>query len=153
MSHPFEKETIEIYLRRLSDLAGKRERIEGEMKRLETAIRSVLALTENEEELMPYLERLDDVLKPEGFTEAIRKVLRSTNEALTPAEVKERLPIAGFFLTGYSNPLASIHTILKRLHKASEVATGTKDGKATYKWRPRGLLAAAARRRLIAKGN
>jgi hypothetical protein len=141
MLNTSERELVESYLKRLQDATAKQKQIQEEMNRVEVAIRGMLALTENEEE-MKYLEQLDEILKPEGFTEAIRKVLRSTKEYLTPAEVKERLPIAGFFLTEYSNPLASIHTILKRLHKANEVTLGAKDGKASYQWRPKGLLAA-----------
>src|SRR5258705_667841 len=112
-----EKKAVEQYLQELTALTAQRNAIEERMQRVETAARSVLALTDNEDELMAYLERIDDILRPEGFTDAVRKVLRAADKPLTPAEVKERLAGVGFYLAGYSNPSASVHTIIKRLAK------------------------------------
>jgi len=40
---------------------------------------------------------------------------------LSPVQVRNRLRAGGFDLKGYKNPLATIHTILKRLVKAGEL--------------------------------
>jgi hypothetical protein len=128
-----EKKVVEQYFAELRDLSHSRTIIELKMNRVETGIRAILALS-SDEEVMPYLERLDDIVRPEGFTDAVRRVLRSSEEALTPAEVREKLPGAGFFLTDYSNPLASIHTILKRLAKTEQVKIVLKGDKTAYQF-------------------
>jgi len=129
-----EKKVIATYLEQLADLNVQRAQIESQMQRIETGIRGILALSDDEAEVMPYLERLDEITKPEGFTDAIRKVLRAADGPLTPSEVKDALPGAGFALDEYSNPLASIHTILKRLAKTEAFEEVEKEGKTAYKY-------------------
>jgi hypothetical protein len=134
MLQPSELAVIDTYLKQLAALTKERLKIEHQLSIYETGLRGILAL-HDDEEVMPYLEQLDSITKPEGFTDAIRKCLRASLEPLTPSEVKEMLPATGFDLSGYSNPLASIHTILKRLAKTEYVESViTKDGKTGYKW-------------------
>ena len=57
-----------------------------------------------------------------GLTEACRMVLRNAGEPLTALEVRDRLIAVGVGMDRYSNPLASIHTVLKRMREAGEVA-------------------------------
>jgi hypothetical protein len=128
-----EVKVVQGYLEMLATLTRERLKIERRLESVEASLRSILAL-HDDEEVMPFLEQLDNIIQPEGFTEAVRKVLRSSNEPLTPAEVKDRLPGVGFFLAGYSNPSASIHTILKRLAKTESVEVTPKDGKMGYRW-------------------
>jgi hypothetical protein len=42
---------------------------------------------------------------------------------------------AGFNLNAYTNPLASIHTILKRLAERGEVTASMNDGQMYYRWK------------------
>ena len=71
-----------------------------------------------------------------GLTDACRSVLRATLGGLTPLEVKAGLETMGLDLSTYSNPLASIHAVLKRLVKAGE-AMRLKDRqkKIVYVWK------------------
>ena len=133
MITPSEVKVIQAYLEKLAALTRERLRIERQLAGTETGIRSILALHEDED-VMPYLGQLDEILRPEGFTDAVRKVLSASTEPLTPAEVRERLPSAGFSLEGYSNPLASIHTILKRLARTESVNEVVKKGKTAYEY-------------------
>jgi hypothetical protein len=57
-----------------------------------------------------------------GLTDACRLVLRNATQPLTALEVRGRLASIGVDLDRHSNPLASIHTVLKRLHEAGELA-------------------------------
>jgi len=51
-------------------------------------------------------------------------------------QVRDLLIADGYNMSRYSNPLASIHTILKRLTKADEVeAKVLKDGDVYYRWK------------------
>jgi hypothetical protein len=46
---------------------------------------------------------------------------------LTALEVRDRLSAIGVDLEKHSNPLASIHTVLKRLHEAGELVERDRD--------------------------
>ena len=56
-----------------------------------------------------------------GLTDACRLVIRNAGRSLSAIEVRDRLASIGFDLSRYSNELASIHTVLKRLNQAGEV--------------------------------
>lgn len=58
-----------------------------------------------------------------GMTDSIRAILKEAGEPLTASEVRERLETAGFDMKSYSNPLATIHTVLRRLTDAGELET------------------------------
>ena len=70
-----------------------------------------------------------------GITDAIRKILRDgSNHIWKPTAVRVSLKREEFPIGKYQNPLAVIHTTLKRLEEQSEVKTIEKDGKTFYKW-------------------
>ena len=52
---------------------------------------------------------------PFGLTEACRVVLQSAPAPLTAVGIRDRLQQIGFDLDRYANPLAAIHTTLKRM--------------------------------------
>jgi hypothetical protein len=70
-----------------------------------------------------------------GLTNACRAILRNAVNPMTPVEVRNRLAAIGFDLSEYSNELASIHTVLKRLNKAGELRLVPRGrGKHAYEW-------------------
>jgi Mg2+ and Co2+ transporter CorA len=58
---------------------------------------------------------------PWGLTDACRMVLKAAGHALTAAEMRAQLQAMGIDLSRYTNDLAAIHTILKRLTESGEV--------------------------------
>lgn len=78
-----------------------------------------------------------------GISDAIRTVLFEQHGAdkrivLMPTGIRNRLVSAGFDLGNYKNPMAVIHTTLKRLEDQGEVeAVETKDRKTGYRWVPK----------------
>ena len=73
-----------------------------------------------------------------GFTDACRQVLRkSYPNALTAVELRDALSQGGYDLSPYSNALASIYTILRRLKENKQVIEDAKDFKTVYKWNPK----------------
>jgi hypothetical protein len=58
---------------------------------------------------------------PLGLTDAIRLVMRGAGLPMTPVEVRDRLRGMGFDVAKYTNDLAAVHTILKRLNDAGEL--------------------------------
>jgi len=70
-----------------------------------------------------------------GLTEACRAILRNAAKPMTPIEVRNRLAAVGFDLARYSNDLASIHTVLKRLNKSGELRLVPRGpGRHAYEW-------------------
>ena len=55
-----------------------------------------------------------------GLTEACKTSLRCAKAPMTPLEVRDRLQAVGFDINRYSNPLAAIHTVLRRLTESGE---------------------------------
>lgn len=58
---------------------------------------------------------------PWGLTDLCRMVLKTAGHPLTALEVRAQLEAMGVDLSRYSNELASIHTVLKRLNDSGEV--------------------------------
>jgi hypothetical protein len=72
---------------------------------------------------------------PWGLTDACRTVLRNAGQPMSPADVRDRLAVIGFDLSRYSNVLAALHTTLKRLAEAGELAVAaTGPRKVAYVW-------------------
>ena len=65
---------------------------------------------------------------PWGLTDACRTILRNAAHPMTALEVRDRLAAAGFDLARYANPLAAIHTVLKRLTQAGEASAADRRG-------------------------
>jgi hypothetical protein len=64
---------------------------------------------------------------PIGLTDACRLVLRNADSPLTALEIRDRLKTIGVDLAKYSNPLASIHTVLRRMRESGEVREGDRE--------------------------
>ena len=74
-----------------------------------------------------------------GLTDACRVVLRGAGHPMTPVEVRDRLEAIGMDLSKYTNSLAAIHVVLKRLKEAGELGfTSIGSGKFAYEWRQPG---------------
>jgi hypothetical protein len=72
---------------------------------------------------------------PFGLTDGCRLVYRNAGIPLSPTEVRGRLRAIGFDLSGYSNEMAAIHTVLRRLNDAGELRAMATPGKQVYSWR------------------
>jgi len=95
---------------------------EKQISEYTVALRALAKVMEDKDEGDAYLARLDAMSGKPGFGEAIRTALRVTKKALTPVEVKAWIRMGKTMdLSAYSNPMASIHTTLRRMKKAGEV--------------------------------
>jgi len=70
---------------------------------------------------------------PENITEAVKATLflaMAKEERLTPTEIRDCAEQRGFSFSAYTNPLASIHTTLRRMREADppEVELDESDG-------------------------
>ncbi len=129
------------YLRLLRDLVDERESwsrkrddAERELLRLSELIRSTIKMLSPEQrsrcDCEVLLERIEE--RPLGLTVVIRRALSAEKEWLTPTEIRTYLKGIGFDLEKYkANPLASIHTTLRRM-VPHEVECKTIDGRKVY---------------------
>jgi hypothetical protein len=130
------------YLRLLRDLVDERESwsrkrddAERELARLSELIRSTIKMLSPEQrskcDCEALLERIDQ--RPFGLTIVIRRALSAQKEWLTPTEIRTYLKGIGFDLEKYkANPLASIHTTLRRM-VPHEVECKIIDGRKFYR--------------------
>ena len=113
---------------------------------LATAIKEYEALGEQRREIDGRLAQLAQTIGtlstllgltptvPMSITDAVRLAMRA-GVPMTPLDVRERLLSIGVNLSAYSNDLAVIHTVLRRLNDAGELRLIPRpDGKNTYLW-------------------
>lgn len=75
-----------------------------------------------------------------GLTDTVRNVLKAADDALTPVQVRDGVIRMGKNENDYTNLLASVHNILKRLVISKEVKKIDSDEGTFYSWgkpRPR----------------
>ena len=73
--------------------------------------------------------------QPPGLTDACRMIYRNSGLPMSPTDVRERMKEIGIDLSVYSNEMAAIHTVIKRLHDAGELRFVTASpGKNLYVW-------------------
>ena len=110
MSKDDYRRALDAAVREYEKLSAERAELDGRLAQLK---HSIAALTK----LCGY-----EPTVPLGLTDACRLVLRNAVTPLTALEVRDRLAAIGVDLGKYSNPLASIHTVLKRMHEGGEIA-------------------------------
>jgi hypothetical protein len=85
----------------------------------------------------------DEGSGPQSLTNSCRAVLRmSTPNGLTPQDVRRLLTESGFVWDRFTNPMAAIHTVLKRLvHQQEAVASIDRSGERRFAVRRTGIVA------------
>ena len=115
----------------------QRQRIDGEIARLQAVIANLQNLCA-ERDRKSLQVRVDRVIKKnltKGITQEIRVILKETFFPMTAVELKQTLEARKYDLSRYANPLAVLHTVLKRLVHGGEVkVVPQKRGKKAYQW-------------------
>ena len=125
------RKTLDGIRGELEDLLNRESRLEA---RLRTIRRRTDALARAAQGLSALVgeDREDESI---GITDAIREILREAlNRIWKPTTVRNFLRRKEFPLDKYQNPLAVIHTTLRRLEGQGEVEAIRKSGKTFYKW-------------------
>jgi hypothetical protein len=128
------REQLDALRDRYTDLEEEREKIIEEMIRVEQLIKSVAPFTSDQLIDQPGL--LNHVVVPAemGLADACREVLKAHDRYLKPAEIRDILGLGGYDLSQYSNALASIHGVLKRMVESGEVLPAQGASGTLYKW-------------------
>ena len=129
------RKTIVFYSLALRKLLDERDQLNRKIEHTAELI-SANANFLPEEESAAQLQKLAEMVAgPPGFNDSVRNVLRNVpSQALSAKKVRDLLRSAGFDLSSYTNPLASIHTILKRLAERGEVEVSESNGEVQYRW-------------------
>jgi chromosome segregation ATPase len=138
-----------------AELDAQRDILEKRILQLQKTIESLSELV-GENSLSRALSRATlggayDHLK---LAEAIRKVLQSTDNYWSPVKVRDALVAQQYDLSGYTNALASIHAVLKRIFESGEaLRIAGADGKAMYRWKSQHTLNAETGTFKVTGGN
>jgi hypothetical protein len=118
------QKTLEIAQQRRNELIGLRATIENELAQQSRAIAALAELLGE--------PTANDI----GLTGATLLIVRTAKVPIAPTEVRDELKKIGYDMDGFSNPMASLHQILKRLEEKREIeeVTGS-DGKKRYRAR------------------
>jgi hypothetical protein len=130
------------YVKLLRDLmkereswARKRDEADRQFSRVSELIRSTVKMLSPEQRsasVGDLIEHFDQVHSP-GLANMVRGAFGSGKEWLTPVQVRDYLRSIGFNFEKYkANPLASIHTTLRRM-VPNEVECKTLDGEKLYR--------------------
>jgi|SRR5689334_6259350 len=119
-------------------LKNRLESINDEISRLREGVMGLAALAHVDLKV-DYPDITTEAVKADiGLTDAIRTVLKESQlEFMSPSNVREALFVDEIYpIHQHKNPLASIHSVLKRLVDADQVVTATDQdtGKTVYAW-------------------
>jgi hypothetical protein len=115
MATPFEKTMAELF-EKLEAATKQRQEAEVYITSSVAAIKALADMCEDEDKKNEYLVTLDEFTGKPGFKQVILSLLRTHAKGLTPKEIKSWILLGKKMeLSAYSNPLASIHTTLRRM--------------------------------------
>lgn len=108
--------------------------VDGKMEDLRQLIRASANFLPDQERKAELL-MLELMKTPSNVAEAVKSVLwiyGARNERLTPPQIKQVAEERGFDFSPYTNPLASIHTMLKRMKDADPPDVDYNETDGTY---------------------
>jgi predicted membrane GTPase involved in stress response len=115
----------------------QRQKIDHKVARLQAVIGQLQDLCA-ELDQKNFQRRVERVVKADlkiGITELARVILKEMSLPMTASDLKEKMEARKLDVSRYSNPLAVIHTVLKRLVQSGEVkVVPQKQGKKAYQW-------------------
>ena len=115
----------------------KRQKLDQKIARLQAVVSDLQNLCADLDQ-KDFKKRVDRVIKADltvGITESARVILQEAFFPITASDLKEKMEARKLDVSRYSNPLAVIHTVLKRLVQSGEVkVVPRKQGKKAYQW-------------------
>lgn len=131
-------ELLDQTLSELGDKIRRRDELNSEIVKLTNTVRIVSEIVQENEERTRRLQALlcwADITGP-SLVGTVRVLLRDAGErGMTAIEIRDALETSGFDSSDMTNPLASVHTTLKRLLMREEASSGNnRDGKRVYVW-------------------
>lgn len=129
------KKILKVASKEYEQLLKKREVLDLEIAKKDQFIRATTNMLPEKDRKNYEMFLLPRFVHEMGLTSSIRKVLQDKREWLTATAVRDALTQAGFDFSKYkTNPLASVHAILRRL-KERDVESTYIDGVMAWKWK------------------
>jgi hypothetical protein len=132
------RERLEALKIMLDSLDAQRAERSNEILQLEQLLRSIAPFTTDHplDAEAKLLNNFGLVSSLDGLNlaDACRKVLEENDRYMSPREVRDMLEANDYDLTQHSNPLASIHGVLKRLVESGKVLPMADSSGVVYKW-------------------
>jgi len=115
----------------------KRQKLDHKIAQLQALVTNLqnLSAARDRKNFEKGVDRVIKASTDVGVTDCVRVILKETFLPMTAAEIKKTIEDRKYNLTVYKNPLAVIHTILKRLVKSDELRVIPQSGgKKAYQW-------------------
>jgi len=119
---------LEHTRKELEDLRRERDQLDVRIAKTEQVEAALRAIVEDAAEELPLA----------SATDVIRNILKSASAPMSATEVRDKMIALGFDSGPYSQFLASVHVILKRLWKNGEVFEFTNGDRKSYWWSLKG---------------
>ena len=134
---------MEVHERALAELAELRAQRDIKESELELLNQEIVRLEQLVSSLSPLASDADHVIhvgiRVEGIADmsladACREILKQSPTYRTARGIRDSLRDSGYNLDQHTNPLASIHGVLKRFVEAKVVELLEAEGKTRYRW-------------------
>jgi hypothetical protein len=130
------EEQLEALRIKLNVLDVERQEVIREMEQLSDLIKTVTPFT-SERPLENINTYLIEHATEQKLSDMVREVLNKNDRYMTPVEIRDIIEASGYDLKSqYTNPMASIHGILKRFDETGEVSTASLGNRASYRIAP-----------------
>jgi hypothetical protein len=134
-------EVREKALAELAELRAERDIKESELEilnqeivRLEQAVAGLSPLASDGIDMMTVGIRVEGIANM-GLADACREILKQSPSYRTARGIRDSLRDSSYNLEQHTNPLASIHGVLKRFVEAKEIEQLETEGKTRYRWK------------------
>ncbi len=115
----------------------RRQKLDQTIARLQAVVTDLQNLCA-EQDQKSFEKRVDRVIKADlrvGITEAVRVILQENFFPMTAIDLKKQIEARKLNIQRYANPLAVIHTVLKRLVQSGDIrAVAPINGLKAYQW-------------------
>jgi len=135
------REVYETALERLAALRAERDILDAKLEeltleivRFEKAVSTLAPLTSDGSRLAVAVPTVDGIADL-GLADACREILKQDPQYRTARGVRDSLIASGYDIQQHTNPLASVHSVLKRLAEKGDIEELTAEGKTRYRWK------------------
>jgi hypothetical protein len=121
----------------VAQLLTQRQRLDQEIAHAYTVMTELqgLCADQDQKNFWGGAERLVKAHLKVGITEAVRVILQENFFPMTAVDLKKQIEARKLDINRYANPLAVIHTVLKRLVQAGDVkVVAPMNGLKAYQW-------------------
>jgi hypothetical protein len=122
-------QTVNGFIDKLKEAIQARADADKQVTEYTNAIRALAQVMEDKKTADSVLTTLDELNGGMGFRDAVRSVLSVSHKPLTPSAVKALITVGKKMeLSRYRNPMASIHTTLRRMVDSGEASVSENAG-------------------------